>query len=74
MKLDKGEYEVVALDGTGCNLASSCVATVGEAKRLARRLLAEDELLNADMVKTEVRNHRGECVRDFFVPKTECGR
>lgn len=69
MKLEEGEYEVAAMDGTidGCDLTTSVEDSIGAAKRHARRMLTDDELLTAGLVKVEVRNHHGECVADFIL-------
>lgn len=68
MRLENGEYAVVCLDADGYEVSSpSAFDSVKEAKRRAKANLSSDELKSAGMVKTEVRDSKGECVADYFV-------
>ena len=70
MKLEKGEYAVVALDADGYEITAGAVrATRKEAKKKARWMIEDAELVASGLHKTEVRNATGECLDDFFAGK-----
>jgi hypothetical protein len=68
MKLENGEYAVVCLDSDGYEVGSPTACdSAKDAKKRAKSLLGSNELKAAGMVKTEVRDSKGECVADYFV-------
>lgn len=68
LKLEQGEWEVVALDADGNSIAGQTLFdSRKEAKVHAKRLLNDRELVESGMHKIEVRNHKGECYADYFV-------
>lgn len=68
MNLETGEIGVWCLDVDGLEVCSPTVVdNLKEAKKKAKLYLTSEELKDAGLYKAEVRDHKGECLADYFV-------
>jgi hypothetical protein len=67
MRLEPGEYGVIAKCAAGYELAAVSRDTLAAAKRAALSMVEERELIESGMTVVEVRGYNGDCLADYFV-------
>lgn len=67
MRIELGEFEVTAMDADGYELANQIFPSKKEAIKYAKIIIDDRELIQSGMQHVDVRNHKGECIADFFV-------